>query len=135
MTAAPMARTRPPKETMLLPAALVDCVTPVVVPLGPRLTDALAGEEGVREAAPVELGRVELTPETMGVTSVGTGAVGETNVGTTTGTELTPGRTEGTTVDPGTTGVRAELTAPDCTTEETAADGTIRTLVAGGAWI
>lgn len=118
-----MARTRPPKETMLLPAAPVDWETPLVVGLAPRLTEAL-GPEGER-IAPVELGLVALPPGTIGVTMVGTGATGVA-VGTTgvttagvltrgTETEGTPAETDGTTTG--------------------ALDGWTTGGVAGGAWI
>jgi hypothetical protein len=134
-----MAKTRPPKETMLLPAAPVDWGTPLVVGEEP------VGEEGVLEAPVPAAGTVELPPGTMGVTGLGTGAIGVA-VGTTgvtgepsqyvnaikahgleglnlpTGaTEL--GRSEGTT------------TGTDETATGTLTEGTATGEVAGGAWI
>jgi hypothetical protein len=120
-TAAPMARTRPPKETMLRPAAPVDSEgLPVVVELA-------LGEEGDLEAPVPAAGTVELAPGAMGVTGLGTGATGVAvgTAGVTAGA-LTGGTTAGTdgTTDGTTAGTEGRT---EGTTEGTA--------VAGGAWI
>ena len=83
-----MAKTRPPKETMLPAAAPVDSGAEplrVALPATPEVAadDSADAEEAAEETAPVlAAGTVELPP-TMGVTIVGTGATGVA-VGTTT---------------------------------------------------
>lgn len=120
-----MARTRPPNETMLLPAAPVDWGTPLVVALGARLGDELPDGPDEERMAPVELGAVPL-PGTMGADRVGTGATGVGPVGTGGTTGVTTGalgaETDGaTTTEVPTTGRLDGLTTG--------------ALVAGGAWI
>jgi hypothetical protein len=87
MMAAPMAKTRPPKETMLPAAAPVDSgMLPLSVAL-PATPEEVSSDEGVEAVMePVPVAMVELAP-TMGVTMEPPGAEGVA-VGTTT-TEVT----------------------------------------------
>lgn len=138
-----MAKTRPPKDTMLPTAAPVDSGEPTLVVGLPVELDvasdssAEAVDEADSETEPVLAGTVEF-PLTMGVANVPEGAMGVA-VGTTT-TEVTEAVSVTATVL-----VMSDLlgtTAPEVTgvSEETGvseAPGTsgTATLVAGGAWI